>query len=188
MNKEYFDNFEAKLEQELLKLARSFGQLDDSLLSSEDIDMKWKELAPNYLSEAVKQLSDYPEFAIGCAAYIGLALAKWWDEDWGKYHGQPFEKLLGSRGFDNMDDHIMENILGYPIGSPEGGILSKILLTLANTTISSIRKEKIEFQSTEMYHILTRATTVMFRIGAAIELKKLGYKYHKVNLGNQFHS
>ena len=188
MNKEYFDDFEVKLEQELLKLSRSFGLLDDQLLSSDDLNMKWKEIAPDYLSEAVKQVADYPEFAIGCAAYIGMALAKWWDEDWGKYHGKPFESLLGSRGFDNMDDNIMESILGYSPNSAEGGIISKILLTLSSTAISSIRKENIGFQTTEMYHILTRTTMVMFRIGAAIELKKLGYKLHKVNLGNQLPS
>ncbi len=182
MNKEYFDTYESKLEQELLKLARSFGQLDDQLLASEDIDQKWKEIAPDYLAEAVKQIADYPEFSIGCAAFVGMGIAKWWDEDWGKYHGKPFTSLLGSRGFDNMDDHIMETILGFTPDSAEGGVLSKILLTLSQTAISAIRKEKVEFQSTEMYHILARTATVLFKIGAAIQLKKLGYKFHKVNL------
>jgi hypothetical protein len=34
------------------------------------------------------------------------------------------------------------------------------------------------------FHVYARVVKVMFRIGAAIELKRLGYKFEQVNLPN----
>ena len=48
--------------------------------------------------------------------------------------------------------------------------------------VAQIRHEQIEPQSQMAFHIFARACRAMFRIGAAIELKRLGYKFEKVNL------
>ena len=42
-----------------------------------------------------------------------------------------------------------------------------------------IRREDTEAQSTKAFYIFARTTRVMFRIGAALELKRLGYKFEK---------
>lgn len=46
-----------------------------------------------------------------------------------------------------------------------------------------IRHEQIEPQSPMAFHVFARACCTMFRIGAAIELKRLGYKFEKIELG-----
>ena len=115
---EYLDRYEASLVDELVGLCTSFGLLDGELLASDDIDGKWKEFAPEYMAEAVPNLNPFPEAAIGWAGYIGMAVAKWWDLDWGRHHSEKYEALHGPRGFDDMDDHIMQDILGY--GPPAG--------------------------------------------------------------------
>lgn len=178
--KEYFDSYEASLMQDLLKLCTSLGQLDGTLLSSEDIDAKWKEFAPEYMVEAVKQINPYPEFTIGCAAYIGMAMAKWWDEDWGRHHNAKYESMLGKRGFDDMDDHIVTDILGYGLDSMDAQMLSKLLLSCAQSAMDKIRHEQVETSTEKAFHILARTLRVMFRIGAAIQLYRMGYKFQKV--------
>ena len=61
---QYYEAYEEKLQQEILKMCKSLGMLDNELLSSEDIDQKWKEWAPEYIAEALPEVNSYPEFAI----------------------------------------------------------------------------------------------------------------------------
>lgn len=179
---EYLDRYETALTDRLLKLCSSLGMLDGVLLASDDIDSKWKEFAPEYMAEAVPNLGSFPEAAIGWAGYIGMAVAKWWDMDWGRHHSEKYEALHGPRGFDDMDDHIMQDILGYKPGSPEAGAITGLLLACTQQAISGIRHENIESQSVMAFHVFARTTRAMFRIGAAVQLKKDGYKFQKVRL------
>lgn len=181
---EYFDNYEQKLLEETLKMCTSFGMLDGTLLSSEDIDGKWKEFAPEYIAEALPDVNTYPEVAIAWAGYLGMAVAKHWDTDWGRHHADKYESFHGSRGFDNMDDHIMADILGYSLDSTEAQQLTNMMRCCAQTAITFIQHEQIESQTTKAFHIFARTVKVQFRIGAALILKKAGYRFQKVNLND----
>lgn len=178
----YLETYENNLLQEMLRVCTSLGMLDGELLNSEDIDQKWKEWAPEYIAEALPEVNAYPEFAIACAGYAGMAVAKWWDEDWGRHHGTSYESLHGPRGFDDMDEYIVQNILGYSLDSSEAKQIVNILLCCAQKAVDFIRHEQIESQTVMAFHIFARSVKVMFRIGAALELKRLGYKFHKVDL------
>ena len=178
----YYDTYEENLQREILRMCTSLGMLDGDLLSSEDIDHKWKEWAPEYIAEALPEVNTYPEFAIACAGYAGMAAAQWWDEDWGRYHGAGYERLHGPRGFDDMDENILQNILGLSLDSDEASKIEDMILRCATTTQTFIRREDTEAQSTKAFYIFARATRVLFRIGAAMELHRLGYKFEKVNL------
>ena len=180
MTTEELDIFETNLEQHLMKVCRSFGLMGDVLLSSDDIDGKWKEWAPEYIAEAVKTVSDYPQFSVACAGYAGMAVAKWWDEDWGRHHGAAFSSLLGSRGFDNMDDHIIESVLGLPLESVEGGALFKNMELISQACWDFIRKSSVESGTADAFHAFARACRVMFRVSASVELRRLGYRYQAV--------
>ena len=179
---QYYEAYEEKLQQEILKMCKSLGMLDNELLSSEDIDQKWKEWAPEYIAEALPEVNSYPEFAIACAGYAGMAVAQWWDEDWGRHHGAEYESLHGTRGFDDMDEHIVQHILKLDLNSSEAKQLMNILLCCAQKAVTFIRHEQIEAQTVKAFHIFARTVKVMFRTGAAIQLRRLGYKFHKINL------
>ena len=178
----YYDTYEENLQREVLKMCTSLGMLDGELLSSEDIDSKWKEWAPEYIAEALPEVNSYPEFAMACAGYAGMAVALWWDQDWGRHHGTKYESLHGPRGFDDMDEHIVQNILGLALDSVEAKQIMNILLCCAQKSVTFIHHEHIEHQTVKAFHIFARTVKVMFRTGAAIELKRLGYKFHKVDL------
>lgn len=177
------DKFEQGLEQELLRMCRSLGMLGDMLLASEDIDGKWKEFAPEYMAEAVKNVNEYPEFSVACAAYAGMAVAHWWDEDWGRHHSCHLSDLYGSRGFDDMDDHIVADVLA--LGDPvKAGVTVKTVECLSQGVWTYIRSSAIERGTADAFNAFARACAVMFRVGAGIELKRLGYRYQAVNLGS----
>ena len=182
---EYFDTFENNLLQELMKLSTSHKMLEGTLLASDDIDERWKEYAPEYMADAVPQVNAFPAAAIAWAGYVGMAVAHRWDEDWATYATEPYEKLHGEQGFDDMDEHIMQNILGLSLESEEAQKIENMMRRCANTAITYIRREDTEAQSTKAFYIFARTTRVMFRIGAAMELHRLGYKFEKVNLGEQ---
>lgn len=178
----YFETYEENLLQEMLRVCTSLGMLDGELLNSEDIDLKWKEWAPEYIAESLPEVNSYPEFAIGCAGYAGMAVAQWWDTDWGRNHSMKYESLHGPRGFDDMDEHIVRNILGLSLDSVEAKQIVNILLCCAQKAVDMIRHEQIEHQTVKAFHIFARTVKVMFRVGAALQLKRLGYKFHKVDL------
>ena len=179
---QYYETYEENLLREILKTCTSLGMLDGELLSSEDIDMKWKEWAPEYIADALPEVNNYPEFSIACAGYTGMAVAQWWDQDWGRHHSMAYESLHGTRGFDNMDEHIVQNILNLELESTEARQLTNILLCCAQQAVNFISHEHIEAQTVKAFHIFARTVKVMYRIGAALQLHRLGYKFHKVDL------
>lgn len=181
---EYYDTFENNLLQELMKLSTSHKMLEGTLLASDDIDERWKEYAPEYMADAVPQVNSFPAAAIAWAGYVGMAVAHRWDEDWEQFATEPYEKLHGAEGFDDMDEHIMQNILGLSLESEEARKIEEMMRRCANTAITFIRREDTEAQSTKAFYIFARTTRVLFRIGAAMELHRLGYKFEKVNLGD----
>ena len=180
---EYFDTFENNLLQELMKLCSSHKMLEGTLLASEDIDERWKEYAPEYMADAVPQVNKFPAAAIAWAGYVGMAVAHRWDENWVEYATEPYEKLHGAEGFDDMDEHIVQNVLGLSLEDEKTQKIEDMMRRCANTATTYIRREETEAQSTKAFYIFARTTRVMFRIGAAMELHRLGYKFEKVTLG-----
>ena len=181
-NTQYYDTYEENLLREVLRMCTSLGMLDGEIRASEDIDQKWKEWAPEYIAEALPEVNTYPDFAIACAGYAGMAVAHMWDADWGRNHSTKYESLHGPRGFDDMDEHIVQNILGLSLDSVEAKQIMNILLCCAQKATTFIQHEHIEAQTVKAFHIFARTVQVMFRIGAALQLKRLGYKFHKVDL------
>ena len=180
---QYYEDFENNLMTKLLGQLISLQALDGTLLDSDDITARWHDLAPEYMADAVPQLNSYPAAAIAWAAYVGMAVAHRWDEDWILYSTEPYTDLLGPRGFDDMDEHIVQNILKLKLESPEATRIEEIMRGLAQTAITTIRHEQVEGQTTQAFYIFARTTRVMFRLGAAMELYRLGYRFEKVNMG-----
>ena len=81
-----------------------------------------------------------------------------------------------------MDEYIVQNILGLTLDSADAKQIMNILLCCAQKAVTFVQHEQIEHQTVKAFHIFARTVKVMFRIGAALQLRRLGYKYHKVDL------
>jgi hypothetical protein len=79
-----------------------------------------------------------------------------------------------------MDENILQNVLGLTLNSLAATERENMVRRCAQIAVTTIRKEEIEPQSNMAFHIFARSCKVLFRIGAAIELKQLGYKFEKI--------
>lgn len=177
---DYLNKFEENLRVSLLRLATQRGALSGTLLETPDIEEFWDRIQAQYVADAVPQVASYPTVSVAWAAYLGMAVAQLWDADWEQFRESPYEQFYGSEGFDNMDDHIVRDLLMLPLESDEARQLVQVVQSLAQETVSTIRHEQIEPQSPMAYYAFVRACRVMFIMGEAIQLKRLGYKFEKV--------
>ncbi len=168
------ESFADRLTEHLLRVCTSSGLLDGKLLASPDIDGAWTEYAPSYYGDAVRNFNDYPEYCLACAGYLGMAVARLWDEDWQVFSGVGYSFFQGGRGFDDMDDHITGSIL------KDGGSSVPAMETCSTEAYHFLMKERPEPGTAEAYRMFLAAAGVLFRVGAAIELHRLGYKLEKV--------
>jgi hypothetical protein len=77
-----------------------------------------------------------------------------------------------------MDDHITDNILKDRKHSVPA------MQTCSANAYHFLMRECTEPGTAEAYQFFLVTVEVMFKIGAAIELGRLGYKYEKVNIGS----
>ena len=182
VNKVYLENFESRITDELLRMCKQYGVLDGTLLASDDITARWDALAPEYMADAVPNIADYPTVAVAWAGYIGMAVAHQWDSDWAAHCNDEYKSYYGAQGFDDMDEHIVRDVIGFHLESREAKAIEDMMRRLGETAVTLIRRERIEPQSPMAFHVYARVVKVMFRIGAAMELKRLGYKFEQVNL------
>lgn len=172
------DRFETVLQEGLAKVCRSLNLLDEGVPASEDIDAKWNEYIESYVGDAVHNFNDYPNAALGFAAYLGMGVAHLWDEDWLENKGRKYESFYGSDGFDNMDDNIVENILRLdPVLTEK---IKSGILSLVEATLGLISHEGIQTQTQDGFFVLARCYTVFYKIGAAMELRRLGYSWKTI--------
>lgn len=176
----HLEQFEDRLCKDLIRQCTSYNILENKLLGSADIDAYWQRVAPEYLADAVLQVRDYPLVSVAWAAYLGMGVAHLWDTDWQKEQQRLYIEFYGDEGFDNMDDHIMAHILGVDIESIHATTLAKIVQNLARKAVSAIHHENVEPQTKMAYLLFASASKVMFKIGATIELYRLGYKFEKI--------
>ena len=184
MDIQYLTRLEEKMQNELLHLCTQRGALKGVLLSTEDIDEQWKILAPEYMADAVPQIAQYPTVSVAWAAYLGMAVAYGWDADWETFLKMPYQSYYGEQGFDDMDEHIVRDLLRIPLDSRTAKDMEETIRQCGEKAVDLIRFEQIPPQSEMAFHVFARACKVMFRTGAAIQLKRMGYNFEKVNMGN----
>lgn len=164
----------------MLKFCTDLGFLSGTLLKSEDIDRKWQEQAPEFCAEAAREFNGYPEFCLACAGFLGMAVAAVWDLDWSRYAARDYAFFKGPGGFDTMDEHILWLLLNMPKGSPEEQSAVKKMQSCSTELYHLMNKSTVERGTADAYRMFLSAMAVMFSIGAAIELHRLGYKFEKL--------
>lgn len=177
----YLDDFEANLTIGLEKVLRGVVLLpySEKLVASPDIDELWdKSLIKDYIADAVVNFNDYPEAAISFAAFLGMAVAHYWDKDWKSHSKDNYASFYGKRKFDDLDEHILNDIL--KLNQDEAHKLTESFISCALATLALIQHEAIETQTQMGFYILSRCYTVLYKLGAAVELTRLGYKSVKI--------
>jgi len=178
---EYLSQYENRLQESLVRLCTTREMMGGVLLENDDIESKFtEELAKPYLTDAIREYREYPEAAVAWAGYLGMAVAKLWDADWQAYQQVSYADLQGPRGFDDMDERITSQVLGYALDSEPACRIADTLSACAVEALTMIRHEHIEPASPRAYYVFARTVQVLYRIGASIELFLLGYKLERL--------
>lgn len=175
---EYLDKFEQTLIRELVNMATLQGRLSGQILPSPDLDDKWESLVQPYLGDAVKEIEKYPTVALGWMMYLGMAVAKFWDVDWETFGGikDLYAYIRDKRGFDCMDEHVRETILGLRPKEDEYSRLEDFVRSCAMLCLTHIRHENVEPQSPMAFHIYVRCIHTLYIVGISVVLHRVGYK------------
>ncbi len=84
-------------------------------------------------------------------------------------------------GFDALDDHILDDVLGLGEDATKRRSYVSLVQRCAETALDALRHEEIEPQSPLAFHAYVRSLHTLYRIGAALELRRLGYHFEKVD-------
>lgn len=189
-NTDFYTIYEKKIEEQLIQLCTSKGFLNGDLLIVEELEGKWDELAPDYLADAIPEFKDYPTVAIAWAGFLGIGMAVLWDATWEKYsdNKELYHIFSKPRGFDYMDEYILEDILNLTLDSNEAKSYGNIMRSCANMALKLMQKEQIEPLSSKAFYVFSRTLKIMFKIGVSISLSKLKYKYEKITVDVPFYS
>lgn len=172
---DYLNQYEAGLMQAELRLTTEMGLLNGQLLETPDITDKWHPMAAEYVADAIKEFAQYPTVALGWAMYIGMAVARYWDEDWQIYDALPnlYLHIRDKRGFDYLDEVVRGDILG--LKDEAFKTCEDQVRSCAQLALDQMRHEQIEAGSVMAFHVFARSIKVLYRIGAAVELRRSGY-------------
>ena len=170
------DRFEQLLEDGMVRICSGAGMLPAELVRNPDLDAMWDVYIQDYIADAVVNFNDYPEAALAWAGFLGLGVAHGWDADWQRCKDAPYRSWYGTRGWDDMDEHILYDVLGLSPGGKEAKKISDTLQSCALAVLGLLQHEGVETQTARGFYLLARAYTVLYRTGAAMELHRLGYK------------
>lgn len=173
-------DFEQQIRQDLHHYLQAQGELDERLPDAPDIEERWEALAQSYMADGVREFAGYPVVSLGWMMYVGMAVAKMWDEDWEHYSTLPdlYLHLREPRGFDAMDEHIREDVLG--LAGDDYAALERLVGEAASRTYSKLRHSGYEAGTKDAFMAYVACIHQLYLIGAAVQLKRMGYKMTKV--------
>lgn len=181
LNQQYLDKFETIVNDRLAKYLISKDAIDTVLPDATDILDRWEKICVSYLPDGVREFPTYPTVSLGWMMFIGMALAKMWDEDWEMY--SKFEDiyksiLLKGKGYDNMDEYICGEIL--KLTTEEENKVSTLVGDTASMVYSLLMHEGFEPGTPSAFNAYVRCLHQLYYFGAAVELRSLGYHMTKI--------
>lgn len=151
------------------------GAVDERLPECPDVEAKWQPVAEAYLPDGVREFADYPIASLGWMMFIGMAIAKRWDEDWetwGKVEDL-YTPMRDKRGFDNLDEYIMDEVLDLHGDAAEG--MQTLVGDCAERVKRAIFRMDIEPGTVEAFKAYVAGLQCMYQMGMAVQLKAMGY-------------
>lgn len=107
--------------------------------------------------------------------YIGMAVAKMWDDEWEIYSkvDDLYAYMRDKRGFDSMDEYIREEVL--LLSGADYVALEKLVGECASRVYNALRRQNIEPGTREAFNAYVSCLHQLYLMGAAVQLKRMGY-------------
>lgn len=162
--------------QDYLKLQ---GEMDDITPETPDIEDLWQKIGEAYLPDGIREYNAYPIVSLGWMMYTGMAIAQFWHKDWQKYSTMDniYETMRDKRGFDLMDEHIREDILG--LQGEAFASTERLVQECALRTQNILQHSDCEPGTKDAFMAYISAIHQMYLMGAAIQFHRMGYVMEK---------
>lgn len=174
-DKEIVAQFEEKVRTDLINFLQKKEALDPHVPECPDVEEKWGEIARAYMPDGVREFQNYPVVSLGWMMFIGMTMAFYWDTDWEKYSTRKnlYEEIRDKRGYDNMDEAVVEDILRYEGEAAEK--ITELVAECASRVFSLLNHEHIEPGTEAALGCYIAALHQLYLAGMAMELNALGY-------------
>lgn len=166
---------EQQVHEDLHRYLMSIDRVDEHFPDAPDIELHWPKIGDSYLPDAVREFNSYPTVALGWVMFIGMAVAKYWDDDWNLYSRVPdlYKYLRDRIDFDHMDDYICVNVLS--LGTEQHKALSAVVGECASRTYNFLCHQNLEPGTQQAFRAFVDALHQMYLMGAAMQLKAMGF-------------
>lgn len=180
-NKDIVEAFEAKVQEDIIGFLQKKGVLDKVVPDCPDVEEKWDVIARAYLPDGARESAGYPVVSLGWIMFVGMAMAFYWDADWERYALQDdiYESLRDMRGYDNMDEAVVEDVLKLKGEGAER--LTSLAAETASRVYNMLRHEQVEPGTQAALGCYVAALHQLYLAGAALELNVLGYHMVPLN-------
>lgn len=173
-------HFEAAFEQELTRYLLALGKIDEQKPDCPDVADLWEKIGESYLPDGIREFNKYPTVSLGWMMFIGMAIAKYWDEDWALYSkvDDLYTYLRDRIDFDHMDDYITQHVL--VLNEEERKACTELVAECASRTVNLLRHMPLEPGTAEAFRAFIAALHQMYIMGMAVQLKAMGYHMRKM--------
>ena len=180
----YLEQYTSELQPLLWQFVQQEGHLSGPILETVDLDELWTALAQPYMESAVSDFEQYPLVSLGWMAFVGMAMAVLWDEDWARYQSMGsalYTQLRDARGWDELDEYVLEDVFGMSLGSEDAQHYTDLVRRLAELALTQLRHEGAEPSSPLAFQLYARTLFALYRMGVALGLARLGYRVSQAN-------
>ena len=156
------------------------GAVDERLPECPDVEAKWPPVAEAYLPDGAREFANYPIASLGWMMFIGMAIAKRWDEDWEQYGkiDDLYTPMRDKRGFDNLDEYILDDVLDLH------GDAAEEMQTLVGDCAERVKRTifglDIEPGTVDAFKAYVAGLQCMYQMGMAVQLNAMGYHMTKL--------
>lgn len=168
--------FEEKIHESLYQYLLSQNEIDTRFPDAIDIEDKWPSIGQSYMVDGIREFRDYPTVSLGWMMYVGMAVAKFWDEEWEIYGNLEdlYLYLRDKEGFDSMDEYVRRDVL--QLHTPDYDTTEALVQSCAEMAYSTLRHENIEPGTQQAFEAYIACLHQLYLMGAAVQLYRMGYK------------
>ncbi len=172
---EYVKQFEDKVRTDLIGFLQKKEALDAHVPECPDVEEKWGEIARAYMPDGAREFQEYPVVSLGWMMLMGMTMAYYWDTDWSKHSARKaiYEEVRDMKGYDNMDETVVQDILGYAGEAAEK--ITELVAECASRVYGILSHEHIEPGTQAALGCYIAALHQLYLSGMAMELNALGY-------------
>lgn len=172
---------EQQIHDDLRLYLSSRGELDERMPDCPDVEEKWESLAKSYLPDGIREYARYPMASLGWMMYLGMAVAKMWDENWQAYAYQPdlYAYVRDKRGFDSMDEYVREEVL--QLSGAAYDELEQMVGECAARLDNRLRRLPVEPGTKAAFEAYIASLHQLYLMGVAVQLHRMGYRMEQLN-------